>query len=229
MPRILILVLSFNEEPFSTLMRTQQATFDSVDVDGVETMYYHGGGDPQNILTDKYSEMVIGGSSWSQWAFKCTDAYYFMAAKFKKALEWIQYDEYDYIFRTNSSSYVNKSALLEFAKTLPTEKLYAGWTMVDSEDHGGLVVSGAGIFMSKDVAEILRNNIDPQFEQEEDIYCGRILRKHGIVAIDDKSRYDVESNHDYIPLDRYHYRFKTGNRLIDAHNMRMLHNKILEQ
>jgi hypothetical protein len=231
MPKILILVLSYNSPPFDVLMKTQQQTFDSIEVEGVETMYYHGGFDPENILTEKYYGMIAGGASWSQRAFKCTDKYYYMSAKFKKALEWAKDDEYDYIFRTNSSSYVNKKALVEFSKTLPTEKLYAGWTFVDSEDFGGACVSGAGIWLSRDTANILMEEIDPIKEIEEDVYCGRILRKHGIEAIDDKSRYDVNEFHDYIPTDRYHYRHKgiTGNRLVDAHNMIMLHKMIINK
>lgn len=229
-PRILILVLSYNVEPFSSLMKTQQASWDSVEVEGVETMYYHGGFDPKNIMTEHYSEMVSGGSSWSQWAFKCTDKYYFMAAKFKKALEWIKDDEYDYIFRTNSSSYVNKKALLEFAKTLPTEKLYAGWEIKGNE--GFNIVSGAGFFLSRDTAKILMENIDPVFEKEEDYYCAKILHEHGIEIIDDKSRYDytggVLQQLSIKTLQPYHIRFKTDSREQDIENMKIIHKLITE-
>lgn len=236
MPRILILVLSYNSPPFDTLMRVQQETFDSVEVEGVKTIYYHGG----YLFDETNWQMVskiprywfrrVKHNDWSETLkFKCTDEYYYMAAKFVAALEYINDLEYDFIFRTNSSSYVNKKELVEFAKTLPKEKLYSGWEFIDSEDFGGGCVSGAGIWLTPDTAKILMDNIDPNFEQEEDVYCGRILRKHGIVAIDDKSRYDVETFHPFIPLDKYHYRFKTGNRLIDAHNMVMLHKKIISQ
>lgn len=221
--KILILVLSYNSPPFDVLMRTQQASWDSVEVEGVRTVYYHGGIIPDSVLYNPNNSFIQAG-------FRITDEYYRMAGKFKKALELTKDWEYDYIFRSNSSSYISKAALVEFAKTLPTEKLYAGWTMVDSEDHGGLAVSGAGIWLSRDTAEILRNEIDENFEMEEDVYCSRILRKNGITAIDDKSRIDVDFDNDYIPLDKYHYRFKHGgNRLIDCHNMKMLHKRILEQ
>lgn len=211
-------------------MRTQQETFDSVEVEGVRTVYYHGGLPEQGAV--KFSVKHSNPhSSWERVEFNCTDKYYYMASKFREALRYTQDWEYDYIFRSNSSSYINKPALVEFAKTLPTEKLYAGWTFKDSEDFGGDCVSGAGIFLSRDTAKILMDEIDPAKEMEEDVYCGRILRRNGITAIDDKSRYDVNSDHDYIPLDRYHYRFKgaTGNRLVDAHNMKMLHKRIIEQ
>lgn len=224
--KILILVLSYNSPPFDVLMRTQQSSWDSVEVEGIKTVYYHGGCDPENILTDRFAELVSDGPSWLQMAFKCTDAYYYMSSKFKKALEWVDLESVDYIFRTNSSSYVNKKALVEFAKTLPKEKLYAGWEINGNE--GFNIISGAGFFLSRDTAKILMDNIDPSFEKEEDYYCAKILHEHGIKIIDDKSRYDVNEFHPYIPTDLYHYRFKGphGNRLIDAHNMIMLHKKI---
>lgn len=228
-PRILILVLSYNSPPFDVLMRTQQSTFDSIEVEGVRTVYYHGGLPEQGDLLKFSVKHSNPNSSWERVEFNITDKYYYMAGKFLEALRYTQDWDYDYIFRSNSSSYISKPALVEFAKTLPTEKLYAGWTFVDGEDFGGMCVSGAGIWLSRDTAKILMDNIDPKFEMEEDVYCSRILRKNGIVAIDDKSRYDVQNIHDFIPLNLYHYRCKTGNRTVDAHNMIMLHKKIITQ
>lgn len=234
--KILILVLSFNESPYKELMQAQQESFDSINVDDVRSVYYHGGAFDNDTLklSVKHSNP---NSTWERVEFQCTDAYYLMAAKFKMALDYV-FDErfnfdFDYIFRTNSSSYVNKKKLKEFAASLPTEKLYAGWTFVDSEDFGGKCVSGAGIFISKDCADILRNEIDPEKEIEEDVYIGRILRKHGIVAIDDKSRFDysggLQQQLVIAGLEPYHIRFKTGNRLQDAENMRLIHQKIISQ
>jgi hypothetical protein len=229
--KILILILSFNEDPFSTLMRIQQETFDSVEVEGVRTVYYHGGSYPQgDLLKFAVSHHNKPHNSWERVEFDITDKYYYMAGKFREALKYTQDWDYDVIFRSNSSSYIQKSALVEFAKTLPTEKLYAGWTFKDSEDFGGDCVSGAGIFLSRDTAKILMEQIDPAVEREEDVEVGRILRRNGITAIDDKSRFDINNIHDFIPLDRYHYRCKAGgDRLIDCHNMIQLHKKIIQQ
>lgn len=212
------------EPPYNKLFEAQRETWDSVPKEDVHTLYYHGGASENQY--DLLQQNHKSHSGIIQTAD--TNAYYYMASKFQTALKFALLSQPDIIFRTNSSSYVNKQKLKEFAATLPKEKLYAGWTMVDSEDHGGLVVSGAGIFLSKDTAKILIENIDPQFEQEEDIYCGRILRKHGIVATDDKNRYDVPSQFSEIPLDRYHYRFKTGDRIQDAKNMVELHKRIIQ-
>jgi hypothetical protein len=219
--RILILVLSYDATPYKELMQAQKSSWDSLQVDGVETIYYHG-----SLLSgDNVDCAITIDEKWRREVqFKCTDSYYLMSHKWKLLLEYIKDWDYQYIFRTNSSSYICKRKLKEFAETLPKEKLYAGWTFTDSEDFGGKCVSGAGIWLSRDTAEILRQEINPDFEMEEDVYCGRILRKHGIKAIDDRSRFDVGySFSNDIPTNLYHYRFKNADRIKDAENMKKIH------
>lgn len=234
MPKILIMVLSYNESPYKELMLAQQDTFDSVEVEGVKTIYYHGGCSvPPNGEYGSVGIIKRPPNSWEEISLQCDDQYYFMAQKMKLALDYVKASEWDYdiIFRTNSSSYVNKKRLLEFAESLPKEKLYAGWTMVDSNHDGGLAVSGAGIWLSRDTAEMLRDQIDPAVEMEEDVYIGRILRGNGIVAIDDRSRHDFTNKHIADSMSRllatkYHIRCKTANRLQDVANMGLIHKKI---
>lgn len=226
--RILIMVLSYNTPPYDELMRAQQETWGAVGEYDVKTLYYYGG--PKESIHHKVVQENHKTVS-HEIQFPCADSYYYMAEKFKMALDYVKDWDYEIIFRTNSSSYVNKRQLQRFAATFPKEKLYAGWTIVDSEDHGGLAVSGAGIFLSRDTAEILRENIDPTFEMEEDIYCGRILRKHGITAIDDRGRFDfVGGLQNWLVISAthpYHIRFKTDNRIEDANNMRKVHEHIM--
>ncbi len=208
--RILTMVLSYGVSPFYELMKAQGETW----ADG-DTVFYLGSSAATDVAPR--STLVLTGA---------TDSYYYMHGKFKKALEWIWNEEWDMIFRTNSSSYVNIPKLNKFAQKLPKEKLYAGWTIEDSNDHGGLCVSGAGIWLSRDTAEILKNEIDPNTEMEEDVLCGRILRKNGITAIDDQSRVDYPYKPQYWDK-AYHVRFKTEDRLRDAENMRHFHKKII--
>lgn len=228
--KILILVLSFNEPPYKELMQSQWETWDGEIVPNVSTIYYHGGGE-ELFMKINHRNHSEAKESWIV-QFNCTDEYYRMAEKFQKCLSLIEKEniEYDLIFRTNSSSYINLKELLKFAESLPLEKCYAGWTFYDTNDDGGLCVSGAGIWLSRDCAKTLMDEIDPEKEIEEDVYIGRILRKHGIVAIDDKSREDVNFIHSGIPKNKYHYRFKGHNdRLIDAQNMRKIHHLILNK
>lgn len=214
--KILILVLSYQESPYLELMRAQQETFDRYE-DDIKVVYYYGEGN--GWVTDR------------EFASPLTNEYYSMAGKFRDALIAVDKWDYDIIFRTNSSSYANKPALTKFCEGLPTSNLYAGWEIPGDPAAGFNVVSGAGIFLSHDVCEKLINDIDPLFRREEDCVIAEKLAKYPeIKIIDDKSRYDVPPvvPHE-IPLDRYHYRFKTGDRFQDAENMRLLHQKIINQ
>lgn len=225
--KILIMVLSYNEHPFDELMKAQIDTWESVHTKDVGTVFYHGGNKeqkwtayPNNGFPDKVSYRL---------SVDATDSYYYMAEKFKEALDFVKGWEYDFVFRTNSSSYVNKQKLVEFASRFPSTGVYAGWTMKDTNHDGGDCVSGAGILLSRDCVEILRKEINPEVEMEEDVYLGRILRANGIVATDDQSRFDYKSGHH---IDKsfsryYHIRFKTANRLQDAANMRKVHKAII--
>ena len=217
--RILILVLSYTEHPYNGMMQAQQETWDSVKVEGIKTAFYHG--NPILPKGNMYYSPTNG-----EMQFNCSDAYYEMHWKFKLALDAIkllEFGEYDFIFRTNSSSYINKERLLKHAETLPKERCYSGWSLGEKE-----AVSGAGIWLSPDMVDILREELPPGENIEEDILIGRILHgKYGIEIQDDKSRYDITDVAE-VPLDRYHYRLKTSDRLQDIRNMYQVHQRIKE-
>jgi hypothetical protein len=219
--KILVLVLSLNESPYKELMQAQQQSWDSVEVEGVRTVYYYGGGK--------------GWVNEKEFSADSEDKYYLMHDKLLHCLKEIDLTGFDFVFRTNSSSYVNKKRLKEFAATLPTEKFYAGWEIQTND--GFNIVSGAGIFMSRDVAEILINEINPAVEKEEDYYIGQILSRHDIKIIDDKRRidytgglYEMRRGQELVIAEAqpYHIRFKTRVRLRDAENMKIIHKLIMK-
>lgn len=217
--KILVLVLTYTEEPYRSLMNAQRGTWDSR-YDNVKTIYYHGGG--ENFFELHRDETW----PWRERVeFSASDDYYEMHWKFKLALDIALAQEWDILFRTNSSSYVNKHKLVEFAEKLPTEKLYCGWTLTDTNDDGGECVSGAGIFLSRDCCKILSRELKEGPECEEDVLCGRILRKHGIVAMDDRSRVSYPHNPDKW-RDAYHVLFKSTDRYSDATNMNIFHKQL---
>lgn len=221
------MVLSYNQPPYDSLMRAQVDTFDSIPCEDVNTLFYYGSSERSQhhkIIRQHHK------STSHELQVPFTDAYYLMGGKMKMALDYVKDWEYDIIFRTNSSSYTQKEKLVEFAATLPKEKLYAGWEIEGNAGYN--VVSGAGIFMSRDVAEILRQDIDPEFEREEDCVIAEIISRYPeIKIIDDKSRFDYPQDlvNSRSIHDAYHIRFKTGDRLQDAENMRLVHQQIINQ
>lgn len=136
--KILILVLSSGHKPFDKLMHAQMKTWDSIDHPNVKTIFYNGG--KEN--TDKI------------WGFDVNDSIHCVYGKtllaFKKALEL----EWDYIFRTNSSSYISKDLLYNMLETLPRNNYYGGIKLNN-------FVQGNCIILSRDLVEKIVRRDNP--------------------------------------------------------------------
>lgn len=194
--RVLIMVLSSQNEIYPELRKCQQETWDSIQVEGVETIYYIGGGGQEfewYRINHSSQELLLG----------CDDGYYMMHYKFKKALEQIPYWNYDFIFKTNASSYINKKLLLEFAETLPKQKCNCG---VD----GGGFASGCGVFFTKDCLDILLDKIDNHPVASEDSLMSSYLALHGIGVTKGAKRIDINHSQNWCEVENtcFHYRVK---------------------
>lgn len=208
------MVLSSQNEMYPELRKCQQETWDSVQVNGVETIYYIGGGANEcewNRINDSSQELILG----------CSDDYYFMHWKFKKALEQIPFSDYDFIFKTNASSYINKKLLIEFAETLPKEKCNCG---ID----GAGFASGCGVFFSKDCLNILFNKIDDHPASSEDSLMSSYLSLEGIGVTEGAKRIDIDHTMNYCEVENacYHYRVK---HIYDRKNDLMVMRKLFEK
>jgi len=203
---LLVLVLSYKSFPFDQFMDVQMTTWDNDLHPDIDVRYYHAG-KPTN-----YKEIIVN----------CPDDYDMMHWKFKLALDVLPYHMYDLIFRTNSCSYIVKDRILEVAGKLPRTGCYAGW-------HNHNCVSGAGMFLSPDVLDVLRNELTDTPHGAEDVLINEVLRDRYTV-IDDKSRIDADLTgfHRY---DGYHFRAKTSNdqigRMRDIEALKELH-KVLK-
>lgn len=214
--KILILVCSSHQPPYDSFMKAQKETWDSIIHPNIETVFYHGSGD----------------NTWEGNVYRsdCAHGYYTQHWKHKQAIDACWEKDWDIVFRTHSSSYVDKEKLYEFAKDLPTEKTYGGWKLGEGMDsiiwNGHEIlqecISGAGIFYSRDIADILRKNIPEGQNIEEDVLSGRILQTFGIrPSFDDRSRQDIQGP--WGTRDSYHYRIKTADRRQDINTMYLLH------
>lgn len=171
--KILILVLSCRRSPYDVLLDVQRRTWDRLSVEGVETRYYFGEG------FDSLPERL------------------------KSALDEVAGESWDFLFRTNSSSYVDKRRLVEFAGTLPRERCYCGVDGYRRADAGVVsdvplqgggtatapwFASGSGFFVSRDCVEILRREISVEAERVpdvvsvggEDVVVGRVMKRFGV-------------------------------------------------
>lgn len=110
--KVLVLVLSHLEDGYEPFIDLQKETWDSIPVPGVETFFYYGG----KTRTGKPNEWGIDCDS------SIENSYNKMILAFKKALEF----NWDYIFKTNSTSYVVKSELIKMHTELPALNTISG-------------------------------------------------------------------------------------------------------
>ena len=195
--KIQILVLSCLADPYDKLMAAQQETWDSIEVPNVSTMYYYGGGAGLTTLTSYSKEFgtdSLDNIESAHW-------------KYRLALQEAIKEDWDFIFRTNSSSYIDKKRLVKFARSLPSEKCYCG---IDGDGFA----SGAGYFISRDCAKLLINSIQEKLDlwMIEDVYTGQLLAKEGISVTPGAQRVDYYWGED--PSKRldpaYHFRCKSN-------------------
>jgi len=167
----------------------------------------------------------------------CTGGEYFNAHwRHKLAIDAVWDMEWDMIFRPHASSYVDKAALYELCKNLPQKKLFGGWELgaeLPERDWEGHrikqnFVSCAGLFYSRDVANVLRENLPSGLNIEEDVLASWLLQILGYpVTFVNKQRVDMASINDYRPS--YHYRLKSNDRMADIQMMYDLHKKIMSE
>lgn len=142
MKRVLIFVLSTDKPPYGRLAETSRETWDAVDVDGVETVFYFARSDKPS--TDK----VLYTAS--------DDDFYGMGRKTLCAFEWaLANRSFDYIFRANASLFINKPGLLNYVQEQPATGLALG-VVADCGQYEGERFSflwGPSYLLSRDVVE----------------------------------------------------------------------------
>jgi hypothetical protein len=203
--KILIIVLSYNDSGgiYSKFYQSQKETWDSENVDGVQTLYLFGDNKTNEIVDDKILVDVV------------ENGINICGYKTLKAFDLIKNFDFDFVFRTNSSSYVDKKKLINFIADKSKHNHYSGFL---GEHNGIIFASGSGFFISKDLINLVLDNSDIwNHELIDDVAIADILKKHKISPTENP-RFDVHSLNN-LPNNYFHYRLKTGDRNIDIQNM----------
>lgn len=215
---ILILVLSCNDNGiYSKFFETQKNTWDSINVEGIETFYFFGDHDKDEIIDNR---ILINLKETTKIESDGNLSVTNSGLKTLKSFEMIKNMDFDYVFRTNSSSYVDKKLLIDFINNKPKTKYYSGFI----GNHGKITfASGSGFFLSKDLINLLIENKNRwDHSLIDDVSIAGLLKEFG-VSPENNPRYDVYNEN--IPLDYFHYRIKTRNRNDDCKLMELIHNK----
>lgn len=121
--------------------------------------------------------------------------------------------EFDYVIRTNLSSFYVFPRLLAFLKTLPKQRCYCG-SRVGNTD----IASGCGFIMSTDVANLLIDNkieLMGQTHTEDDMIIGTFFAHQGLRLIP-HNRVDLltlntwKSIKNNVPKNEFHFRIKNA-------------------
>jgi len=208
--KVLISVLSLNKEPYIGLEKTIRETWASESREDVEVIYYYGDSNEIKLIGDRLfldsSEGLMGIG------YKTLKMYEYVLENFT----------FDYIFRTNSSSYVNIEKLLDFIENKPKEKFYSG---VIGKYGGFNFASGSGYFISKDLVDLVvreRNKWDHNLI--DDVSLGKLMSENN-VKIYRGNRVNLTTMDKIIP-EGYHYRIKHPlNRNNDIIMLKKIHNK----
>ncbi len=130
--------------------------------------------------------------------------------------------EFDYVIRTNLSSFYYFPNLLKFLNKLPKQKCYCAISMYIPESacpkFGRIYFgSGAGIIVSPDLVEMMVKEKEDIFlyssDLPDDVLIGLFFQKRNIPIINAErvdffTREEYESKKDAIPAHAYHFRAK---------------------
>jgi hypothetical protein len=114
------------------------------------------------------------------------EVYWFTLPKMLAALRWAASGgrpSFDFVFRTNTSSYVDISKLQAVSRRMPSTGCYAGYVGTRPVD-GSPYVSGAGVLLSWDVVCEVASSSGPwSWGVTDDLALGEHLRTVGIAPI----------------------------------------------
>lgn len=199
--KILILVLTYLDDSiYTNFYNKQNETWNSLYNDNVSVYFYVGNGNKKEIK----EHFIVNDTPES-----LQNGVYKLINSFEKTLGW----DYDYIFHTNSSSYVDKDLLYEWLVDKPRTNFYSG---VIGVHEGKMFASGCGFTVSKDIVRlILEHQSDWEAKPYYDATLGTLLKNLN-VSIHPAPRFDITDFYTRkIPKDYFHYRCRTTDRNYD--------------
>ena len=159
------MVMSADFPPYDKMIQTSLKTWDSVQVDNIESVFFCGKSDKPD--TDKIIYVPV------------EEGLYNMGHKTIAAFEWaLQNKDFEYLARPHSCIYVDKKSLSEYTETLPIENACAG---LEVKDKHPWLWGGCGTIYSKDVVKkIVENKHLIDHSKIEDMSISQLVGSLGI-------------------------------------------------
>lgn len=158
-----------------------------------------------------------------------TESFEGITRKTVESLEYfLQSTNFTHVIRSNLSSVWHYPRLISYLKTREMTGLFTG---VMGMDNSRYFVSGAGMYMSRDVAELLVRNKEKVYTYlfQDDLAISYALDDLGVKMTSSSNRFDLvtpelfETNKYSIPRNIHHFRLKqTTDRSVEPKFMREL-------
>jgi hypothetical protein len=189
--KILNLILACNTSPWIDVEQSILDTFYKQKED-TQVYFYHG-----NSTHSYHDETHI--------YLKSPEGFQNIGRKTIEAFEYALMNfDFDVIYRSNNSSYVDYKLLKAKLETLPVTGLYAG---VVGKCYSGNFASGCGFVLSKDlVLDLVLNADNLNHSVMDDVMISEHLRDK--VVITPMDRFDVDETMTIIDPNYHHYRCK---------------------
>lgn len=197
--RTLVLVLATRSHPYPMLIRAAEATWASVAVPDVEVLFYFGGGGPRVVARHL--------------TLPAPDDFAHIGEKTIVCFEYALANcEFDLVFRTNCSSYVDLTNLNRYVSEHTREHgFYAGALGT----HAGVpFASGSGYFLSRDLVELVVRGRDAwNHELLDDVALGLLLSTAGRIPVA-APRIGYATPQEVVDVDvsQFHFRCKSSSR-----------------
>lgn len=157
------------------MIETSLETWDSVEVEGCETIFYCSMKDNPNWVNREKVLYFDTGNTLNDMMQKNAEMY-----------QWALLNkEFDYVARINASCYCDKKKLIEYVQGLPNENVFCGVEVTDASKGAECWAWGApGFIFSKDVLQKMVNE-RRNFRRDimEDMAQSFIINKLGIPYI----------------------------------------------
>ena len=209
--KLSILILSSNTYPSVRNSKIQKKIFYN-QKNGTKEIYWYKQG-AEEILKGKNAQLVN-----KDLFINADDSSIGMGYKTIMAFEWLlENSDFEYLFRTNTSSYVSIDNLKKFIKNNynDVEYLYSGLVHSTNDKNKKKIdfASGSGYLLNRNAVElIVREQEDWDHDYWDDVSLGLLMRKNKILPLPGY-RFDIKGNvfKQELDLESYHFRCRIDN------------------
>lgn len=216
--KVLVLIIASDNTPIYSALQNIWRSYMHNDPEHIEAYFIKGNPD----LSSEYE--IDGDVIWSRTVENIMPGIVNKTILSLEALLPRIKGEFDYVLRTNLSSFYIFPRLLTFLQTCPTRRLYC------SGGHAHFA-SGSGFLMSPDVVEMLvahKDELMNDISGNDDVVIGNFLYQRGVFVthhprIDILNVGDWNSIKNYIPNDVFQLRVKNDDHVRLSNDLYIQH------